>query len=421
MPGTDDSSEIREAATSLLNFAANGRGSSIDTTIVATAAALLERAEGGSGFRVAHKLTDPTLAFVVGTASEAAAPSGRTAELAAIGRRLPPASRPSVLSETEALLARIDPVWAWALCEELLAPQSPKYLHLGRFVAAYGDRRDVNCPGLNDNADAAGPLARELTADRTARQAVSGDCSGIESYALAPLRDTHKRGGLLIAEASSYLVAAAAVEPEWALARADDLLEHHSPSSLGPALELVARAAVAAGLSERVLEFARRSGFITEQAQWTLAATAADALADPCRLVEDLLPRTLDELDPGEELTAALPLFVALAYAGNTDRLFLLAQRWRLPPPSLYTELFRRGMSEIAGPLKSNPAFSMYTTMPPKKWRDVEWVSPGQWPIAAADDPRVEFGLGLLTLLSHYPWNPVPGSLAEVANWDATA
>lgn len=122
-----------------------------------------------------------------------------------------------------------------------------------------------------------------------------------------------------------------------ALSAAQRIVKRLRPWSL----EFAARAAARVGGIARVLEKARRSRFVADQATWVQAASATESSSrqEIADLVNGLAPRVVDELDFGREHVAGLPLLVALARKGHGEALLHWAVEWRVPPPLLAEHL----------------------------------------------------------------------------------
>jgi hypothetical protein len=288
--------------------------------LLAAAGALAASSSAGTG-AAGSGLEDPGLALVAAAGAAADGGPGRPEELAALARAVPPEELTSVLSATESLLARVDARWAWSLIQELAGADAAVQAGLGLDVAA--------------------------------RIAID---EGTEWAPGVPLPD---------AEARVLLVAAAAIDPGWALELATEMLETHTPARLREALRLVAGSAARAGLGDRVAAKAAGEGFVSEQATWAAAAASAGALRGTALrgLTAELAPRVEDELDPGRELVAGLPLLEALAHGGEAGALVELAERWRVPPPLLAGQLFHAEAATGAAALLGSLAD--LTGMPP--------------------------------------------------------
>jgi hypothetical protein len=357
--------------------------------------------------RAGEPLEDPGLALVA--AAGAAADGGAVTqdELAARARQVPAAQLTPVLSVAESLLARVDPDWAWGLIEELVGAEEAVRSGLGLDVAARIaiDQGTAWTPGV----PLPDPETRQLAADATAREAVAGRLRGRDDPRLAALHESPAGRSLFASEARSLLVAAAAVDPGRALELATEMLETHTPARLLQALRLVAGAAARAGLGDEVATKATEDGFVSEQATWAAAAAAAGALRgeELRRLVDALAPRVEDELDPGRELVAGLPLLEALAHGGEAGPLVELADRWRVPPPLLVDQLFHAETALGVAALVGHPGLDGLLARPEERWDRLYRYELCWW--TGSDSVR-----DALAVVAAPPWRPLPGSLADL-------
>jgi hypothetical protein len=363
-----------------------------------------EVGEAGAGGR----LEDPGLALVAAAGAAAAGGGAVTREeLAALARAVPAAELTPVLSVAESLLARVDPGWAWGLIEELAGASEAVQTGLSLDVAARIelDQGTGWTPGV--------PLpdaeARQLAADATARAAVAGRLRGRDDPRLAALGERPAGRSLFAAEARSLLIAAAALDPGWSLELATEMLETHTPARLLQALRLVAGAAARAGLADAVAAKATENGFVSEQATWAAAASAAGALRGEALrgLAEELAPRVEDELDPGRELVAGLPLMEALAHGGEAGALVSLADRWRVPPPLLVDQLFHAEAASGAEALLGDPRLDALLTRPEERWDRLYRYELCWW--TGSGSVR-----DALSVVAAPPWRSLPGSLADL-------
>lgn len=331
---------------------------------------------------------DPGVALVA-AAALADAPLDRVAEL---GRRVPMERRPAALSVAEPFLARIDPAAGWRIVDDLIGAETAKQAAIGL---------QLNAPPPYPE-----PFARQLAADAAAREATERD-----DRRLAALRNPTASA----AEASALLVAAAEIDAAWVLDAADRQLEGHPPAALAAALRLLAGVAVRAGLGAEVVKRATTEGFVSEQATWAAAASSAGALSGHAvaDLAAELAPRVTDELDPGRELIAGLPLIEALAYAGQVETLIPLALDWRLPPPLLASRLFFGEAREAAAALADR--VDELFALPPDAWDTLYRWEFGWWVAAsgAESDQRATVR-DVLAIAGALPWQPLPGSLADI-------
>jgi hypothetical protein len=389
--------EPSEAAGRLLARAAGGPFGPRDALLLPAALVLAGKDEVGA-------MTDPARAL----AAAFGLPGISTQHLDLLAAAVAPLARPIVLTDLECLLARIDPTWAWDLILKLLGEEAVlRHGTLGLdVVARLGDEAEARTL-LASKVARNSFFARQLAADAAARR--REDVFGrLEEGTLGPVRM------LLPSECRSYLVAAALVDPKRALGLAQTMLETVPPEELAPALLLLAQAAVRERLGEMLGELARREDFITVQAAWTEAAAAAGALRGPALVehVRGLGPRVADELDPGRELLAGLPLVIALAHVGAFEELSNLAAEWRLPPPLLADQAFQAGLrlpSLVIDPLLAIP--------------EQEWSSLYQWDFGwwrdtmGKDIDRRLACEDVLELAANIPWWPLPGSLADICRW----
>jgi hypothetical protein len=382
------------AAGRLLAGAAGARFEAEGALLLAGAAALA----GDRG-----RFDEPGLALV----AAAGAGAGRD-ELAALAEAVPGAERATVLGVAERLLARIDPDWAWSLIVDLVGAGPAVHAALGLDVAAHaGPSWSPGVPA----AELPEAWARQLAADRVARAAVAGRL-GRDEGALAALDGPRPGRALLPSEARVLLPAAAAVDPAWGLEVAEAMLADHSPADLLASLRLVAEAAVRAGLGAEVAGRATKPGYASEQATWAAAAAWAGAMggAEVAELAGALAPRIEDELDPGDELVAGLPLLEALAHGGQGGLLVELAGRWRAPPPLLANQLFHAGAADGASALLGAEGLAGLLAAPEDGWdqgfeyRFCWWTGPGSVRDA-------------LAVTAASPWRPLPGSLADLVGW----
>jgi hypothetical protein len=190
---------------------------------------------------------------------------------------------------------------------------------------------------------------------------------------------------MLLPREVPFLVAAALVDPKRALGTPQAMLETVSPEGLAPALMLLAQSATREGLGDAVCEKAKQEDFITVQAAWTEAAAAGGALGGPALVehVRELAPRAADELDPGRELLAGLPLVMALAHGGAAEELPGQAVAWRLPPPLLADQAFQAGLRLPASVLRPGRTRTgmVWSLCDFRWWRDTAGrKQTGGWP-----------------------------------------
>jgi hypothetical protein len=361
--------------------------------IFAAAGHILERSHPGRSFQDARAMSDPSLTFIIAAAGEASTPAGRREELTRLGRAVPVNRRVDVLATAEGLLARVDPAWAWSLMLELVGEVSIPTMGIGLVITAYAERA-----GLTNFPSALYQLPdfyqRQLAADQTARLA-----------------------SLLPTEAASYLAAAAAVDPEWALEIADSMLQVHPPDRLAPALIMVAAAAERSKIGQQVIKRVNQSEFITVQANWTQAAAAARTLMGPnlSATFRELAPRVQDELDPGREFLAGLPLMLALAHSGQIDDFLQYAVEWNIPPQILVKRIFSSRALRGADRLRGSPALQRYILA--REWTQSLLFQTGWWPDHLASCVPTQFSQDILSLTVDSPWPVLPGELADIIGW----
>jgi hypothetical protein len=391
--------------------------------LAAAAGALIRSTEPLALRRAVASAQDPGVALVVAAgAAVERGPSGfDTAcadDLAALARAVPGPDRLLVLSVAEALLTRLDPIWAWEMIVELVGARPAVEAAIGLDVAARIslDRVSTWSPGIALPA----AVARQLSADETARAAVAGRVTSRDDPRLRPLVEQPIGAELMPSEARVLLAAAAAVDPLWALDLSVGLLTRFAPGELLEAFRLVARALVRAGLSSELDKRVRTEGYVSEQATWLAAAASAGPpdVADLVKTVRQLAERVEDELDPGRELVAGLPLLEALAHAHETRTMIELAERWHVPPPLLVDRLFHAGAAAAAAQLLADPELDLLLNRPESAWATTYAYRFGWWTGASSDqDDRARVLHGALAVVAAQPWRPQPGSLADVIGW----
>jgi hypothetical protein len=325
----------------------------------------------------------PGLAFVT------AAALGRKEDLEQIGADLPASGRSQILAAAECLLARIDPVWAWDLERKLL-----------------GESEQLRWPGLG--LDIASRLeaseARRLLGPKEKANPIFASQFRIESAARSRTTpDDFSLRDLSVAQANAFLAGVALADPARALKLVPEALSLYAPGDLRESFTLLATATIKAGLANRIAELARRRDFVSVQAVWTEVGAAAGALSrsETADLVEELAPRATDELDPGRELIAGMPLLMALAHAGLGEQAAGWALQWQVPPPVLIDHLFYAEAPAVI-PLNGLLRFSEREWSHFYESRFCWWDEPGQsWTDA-------------LTVVAQCPWRPLPGSLADL-------
>jgi hypothetical protein len=132
--------------------------------------------------------------------------------------------------------------------------------------------------------------------------------------------------------------------------------------------------------------------------------------AELAELAEALAPRIEDELDPGDELVAGLPLLEALAHGSQAGLLVELAGRWRVPPPLLADQLFHGEAAAGAAALLGAGGLDGLLATPETEW-DQGWQYQFCW-WTGAQSVR-----DALAVTAASPWRPLPGSLADLIGW----
>lgn len=387
-----------------------------DAMIFAVAGDILESSQPGQSFEAARRMWDPALAFLIATAGEARALAGRRGELARLASAVPPDRRVEVLGVAEGLLAQVDPVWAWSLMQQMVDGVALPSLGLGLVIAAYADRAGLtNLPPAQDQLPDF--YRHQFVADQVARLAVRGEIRGRQDPAFSRLQETSSGWSLLPSEAVSYLVAAAAVDAKWALEIADSMLQVYPSDRLAPALTLLAAAAVSSTIGQQVINRVNRPGFIAVQANWTLAAAAVEALTGPDLLAtfRELAPRVQDELDPGREFVAGLPLMLSLAYSEQIDDFLQYAVDWNIPPEVLSKQIFFLRAVRGADRLRESTALQGYILA--REWTQALSFQTGGWPNHLASCAPKQIIQDILSLTVGLSWHVLPGELADLVGW----
>ncbi|MEJ3403673.1 hypothetical protein WDJ51_02890 [Rathayibacter sp. YIM 133350] len=336
---------------------------------------------------------------------------------------VPDADRLWVLSVAERLIARVDATWAWSLIDRLVGA-GPALAHaIGLDVAAQAER--TGAVPWEPGAEAPPVVSRQLAADRAARAAVAGHRSN--HGPMHALRLDPTGANLLPSEARVLLAGAAGLDPAFAVETGTALLANFVPADLQEAFRLVADAAVRAGIGDAVLDRARTDGFVAEQATWAAAAAAAGAVTGQplLELLDGLAQRVDDELDPGRELVAGLPILEAFAHAGAVGSLIDRAVHWQAPASLVIDRLFFAEAAGAAAALAQHPAFDEFVA----RRADAALYSAQYdwWPAeasedeAAATDPedvaREDVAREALAVVAAAPLRPLPGSLADIVGW----
>jgi hypothetical protein len=390
-------------------------------TLVMAAAGVAVEADGGDAFRAADELSDRGLALLITAAAEALRPAGRRGCLLSVAQSIPAANRAMALACSECFLARINPAWAADLYYDLLgAEEISTHGSIGLAIAARAELEGVSVRSwVLDPPPSRSLYARQLAADSLARAVAFGLIQHKGHTAFAPLHETPPGRFLLPSEAGAYLAAAAMLDPAWGLDVAEGLLRTHAAADIDEALYVSARIAVRAGMAEAVALLPSQSGFIAEQACWTEVAARSGALPQEAivAIVRELAPRVGDELDPGRELIAGLPLLMALAHAGDVQALMDLAAEWRVPPPVVADRLLYVMAQNAAATLCFDDRFGQLCMMSDAEWNASCSYYPGWW-LDAGFKARTRLSAcrDVLTLAAAVPWKTVPGSLLEIVS-----
>ena len=220
------------------------------------------------------------------------------------------------------------------------------------------------------------------------------------------------------AQVRVLVVAGAAAEPgravEVALQVLRDIPVHH----LDESLRLVALIATRAGFAGQVAAQAHTEGFVAEQCTWAVAAATAGALnrAELLRLAATLAPRIEDELDPGRELVAGLPLIEALLQLGAVDEAVGWAAHWRVPVPVLLRRCLYAGLGSGAALLATHPALGavVESAAGPGDQEAPGGGRPWWEPDGADEAGRLGAARHMLAMVGQTPWPVVPGSLVDL-------
>lgn len=351
--------------------------------LAAAAVTLLEAHAAGDGWRAAEQCVDPGARFLLASAAASARPGMCWERLRALGAELPAPSRAAVLQQSEPFLTWSDPERGWHLVGTLLGTDAPRA--------------------------ALGLDARTAAADETARAAARGELTSTADPRLAALAGAAPGRDALPSELASLVVAAALVDPAWALERVLTLSTYCNPGV--QALEFVAGRAARVGAGAQVLEQARRRGFVADQADWVQAVSAAGLGTEEelGGLVEALAPRVADEVDPGMELIAGLPLLVALTRRHRLEALYAWATDWCVPPPLLADHLLLFARQDAAA-VGESPLSQRLLKLPEAGWNttyDARFVF---WDSSDASGSFQD----ALTVAAHVPWKGIPGTLLDV-------
>lgn len=357
---------------------------------------------------------DPGTALMLAAGAATVRPSVPLglARLEMLAKAVPEDDRLTVLSFAEGLLAQSHPRKAWELVCNVVGAQAAVDHALGLDVAAHLGAAWQPGAGLPP------VIERQLQADTTARAAVAGTVHGLDDPRLAGLLADPLESAMTPAQARVLVVAGAAAEPGRAVEVAVHLLRHFPVQSLAESLGLVARIATRAGFAGQVAAQARTEGFVAEQCTWTAAAATAGALNrdEVVRLAAALAPRIEDELDPGRELVAGLPLIEALLQIGAVDEAVGWAARWQLPVPVLLRRYLHAGLGAGAALLAAHPGLGAVVESATGPG-DQEASGGGRpwWEPEDADEAgRLGAVRHMLAVVGQTPWPVVPASLADL-------
>lgn len=359
---------------------------------------------------------DPGTALMLAAGAATVRPSvplglGRLEMLA---KAVPGDERLTVLSFAEGLLAQSHPRQAWELVCNVVGAQTAVNHALGLDVAAHLGAAAPWQPGV-----VLPPvIERQLQADTTARAAVAGTVHGLDDPRLAGLLADPLELAMTPAQARVLVVAGAAAEPGRAVEVAVHLLRHFPVQSLAESLGLVARIATRAGFAGQVAAQARTGGFVAEQCTWAAAAASAGAVnrAEMLGLAAALAPRIEDELDPGRELVAGLPLIEALLQIGAVDEAVGWAAHWQLPVPVLLRRCLHAGLGAGATQLATHPALgAVVESATGPGDREASGAGRPWWEPEGADRAgRLGAVRHMLAVVGQTPWPVVPASLADL-------
>lgn len=364
-----------------------------------------------------------------GTSLVLAAAAGERERVVELAARLPLLVRRSVLMLTEPLLARVDPAWGWEVIGGAL-PLAMIEAHgsLGLILEAHQDRPESAEAEAETRTSLGGTgfkrcpeYERQRAADRAARHAAQGLLQGLDDPALERFRKDPDAGSMFFTEASAYLAAVAAVDPDEGLSAARRMLQVHSPADLQDAIRVAARYAVRAGLGGRVVEAIGASEFVSEAACWLDAAAAAGALKgrDVVERALPLVERALDELDPGREWIAGIPVVRALALGGALGEQADVVRRLSMPAPLWVTEVFWAGALVGRDPEGLFPVVDAALAIPESEWCGGQAGDFGWWLGAGDDGSRAACCRSVLRLGAVGAVRPLPGSFEEIvgATW----
>lgn len=393
----------------------------IPSYIPAAAAGILEKMAPGEAFERARKMADPGWAFWLALAAESVAPQNRRDTLARLAEAVPYELTVKYSLDFEGLLVRVDPQWGWKLLVKLVTEETVLGdVALGLTSLAYQEEKGEVEFRLQKKLAQQSPsemFQKIAHADRIGRLAFQGKISK-QDPGFDPLMKAISKGGITSAEISALLGGAIALDPGWGLELAHQMGKHYSPDELWGCLCLIAESLANKARVERLVEITMSEEFIMEQAYWLWAAVIAGALHGERlhQIVAEFRPRVIDELDPGDELMAGLPILMALATAGENDLVLELALEWKCPPPVLVNHLFNEEINNIS--LVTHPKWPELLKLPQDCWAaHHNYASFYWWDPQAGSEAKTSLCRDVLTLAIHYPWYPRPGSVADIIRW----
>lgn len=357
-----------EAAERILRWADASPFSAADAMLVAAAATCA---------------TDFPLPSEPGYALVAAAARERSwEELEALALAIPAWRRETAVGAAESLLARRDPQHAWQFIVAALGAATAHASPLcGLVIAARlapASASALFAEKLANNET----FARQWRADQAGRERMDAlsDASPFKARLLPP------------AECASLLIGTAQANGEHGIALALEVLALHPPQAVQAALDLFAFVIARAGLGARIVTLADEAVYLAEEVGWTRAAAIAGIVtgADLATRISDLAPRLGDELEPADELDAVLDLTVAALAGGLVGH----------PMP---------GLDPAAEVLQTATCVLFDAGFVPD---EETIVAAESWPAPAASGPPL--ATDVLRLAAVRPWQPVPGTLADI-------
>ena len=206
------------------------------------------------------------------------------------------------------------------------------------------------------------------------------------------------------------VAAAALQDPEHALRLATSMLEVTMPWEVTEALTLVAAAALRAGVGERIRARVQDSSFASEQAAWLQAAVLSGAMLpdEAVELASALAPAISEGLEANRELVRRDPV------AGRTRSPPAPTRRpshWRWN--GTYRPQFSSRRSTDAEACPEDLDLGEFAALKPEAWAGV-YKHTISW--FAADAPE-ESCADAIVVAANTAWRPLPGSLADIINW----